>query len=446
MQHILFTTLAAQFGFAAHASVPMHTKDIKGVTMGCKGGEFIVSLNDDDDNGDKKQDLTAAKPSAAEDNLRPITLAIEGAKYVTLNPPTNPKRIRAYHSDKVTPLSFQKSYPVPLNFYVEGITPSKPMRDFSFSYTFIGEKGEEVCDAKAEGTVVNVAATFQADGQDRIRFDKTRKLLATGKGVGKGLWKPLKKPVIKWAYEGTATFKPRRKPKDITFVAGTTLTGATNLNGDDVTALVSYKKQVILAHTPVNITAPIHAEAYEGWTDGSNADTPIFDANKGYVGLFKRYVKYRLLDQFNQPIITSARGGKKIQVKENIRSALTSPLPRIATWIRRKLKATDNWKTKNDGEIHDQLRVQFMPKNTLLRVAGRFNNNVQRNGAPIMNLGTNTHQWITSISGNRATEAIVTRNTFTVVVTRYNPRYKPSRNEPPRPAMILRSNYGVVVQ
>jgi len=428
---------------AATASVPMHTKDITGVSMNCKSGSFIVSLNDDDDNNNKTPDLNEKGPSKLEDNLRPITLTAEGAKFVTLNPPSNPKRIRAYFSDRATPLSFNKSYPTPLNFYVEGISPSRKEQDFNFEYTFISDKGEEICTAKAAGTVINVKATFEArGGTDKSRFDKTKKILATGNGIGKGLWKPLKKPQIIWAYDGTATLTPTKAPTKIKFTAGTTITAAGNLNGDDITAKLTYQKQTIIAHTPVNITAPVHAITLKGWTDGSNADTKYFDANKGYVGLFNRYVKYRLQDQFRQPITASARGGKNIKIRENIRAVMTSPLPRVRQWIAQKLNATDNWKEKNGGVFTDRLRVQQLPKSKLLRAAGRFHPSLLANGAAVMNLGGNTHQWSTSIDGNAATVHVVTDNTFTVVVGRYNPRPNHTRG----PAIFLRSNYGVVVR
>ena len=54
IKFLLCSAFALSISQAASASVQMHTKDINGVTLGCKGGEFIVSLNNDDDDKDGK--------------------------------------------------------------------------------------------------------------------------------------------------------------------------------------------------------------------------------------------------------------------------------------------------------------------------------------------------------------------------------------------------------
>lgn len=193
------------------------TRDINAVTPQCQeavNNYFIVSLNDDDDNNNNKKDLEERRPSAQENNLRQFNFPVGQARFVTLSEPVVPgargaaagksKHVRAWRSDRQSRFLFNKSYPLPLTFYLEGTQKSKKRRDFEFSYTLINANGNAICAAKLIGTVVAANATFEVLGGNNATFKEHNKLLSTATGKAKRNWQPSHYEGIAsdWRYPG----------------------------------------------------------------------------------------------------------------------------------------------------------------------------------------------------------------------------------------------------
>lgn len=472
-----FTAIALQAGLFAPLLAPAATaeevllsRDLGNAELSCTPTSFIVSLNIDDDDGDKKPDLHSAAIGAGENNLRLVTFNIPNAIAVTLGDPRlvknnanalqtkarpqkidKDKRVRAYALDRRTPFVFNKSYPVPVSFYLEGVKQSEKLNDFKFAFTAIGEKGQEICKVDATGTVIEAKGTFKVGAGSGGKFKTHNKMLTRARGWANHSFKPKGLAPV-WQYPGAvdATSLPRNqrakarrkaqeragpaapfahiptelenpRKKKTKFIAGTQFTPIARLNREELIARIKDKDQIIEVHTFVNITAPTGAEAYNGWTDGRPRVAPrnawySVVPKTGALNLFASGVDYRILDQFDAHIEDSAWADEKIKVRENIREVLTSELAPVRNWINRKLNHTGRWTNKDNGEINDNLEAKGLPKIRIMtRNTKAFDARLRRVGGVIMHLGTNSHEWYTSVGGIRPFFT-VTENDFSVRV------------------------------
>lgn len=440
-RHILYLILVVFFILVciAGTSAPlfaadMLTRDIGSVTPACKPVSFITSLNSDDDNQNKRADFKNAITNK-EDNLRQFTFKYDGATKAYISEPVLVKngqtalgrenRVRAYAADKKTPFTFNKEHPLPVIIYFEGVKESKQVNDFGFEYDYRTAKGKIICGGGAQGTVINLKASFNARKGKGSSFKTHNKMLITANGNASAKVSPAgAASIIGWRYDGTATL---HTPALLTsrYTAGQVLTPANLLNGHSLRFRIEHNQQIIEAHLPVNITAPVHADAYDGWTNGRPIRSGWVNANRGRFSLFNRVIKYHLLDQFNEKIKESAWGARMVQIKENIGNVMTSPLPRVQNWINTILSWTRNWKDKPSGKFKDRIKATRIFKDILLDVnapPGRrqFAPSLLQNGGTMMNLDGNFHIWEASVNGNLPTA--VTRNTFEVTVSDTRPR------------------------
>lgn len=447
----------------ATAQAILKTRDINTVSPACDPVTFIVSMNNDDDDNNGTRDYRDAALPAGEDNLRQFTFNLAGASKVFIGEPVmvqggttavgRGKRVRAYTAAR-QPFVFNRVYNTPVTMFLEGVKTSTNRLDFGFEYDYRDDADKHICGPGAQGTVVRGNARFSAKAGSGTAFNTNKKMLITGVGNAKSKWVPAGYTPA-WSYNGTAVLATPNA-NDTRFTAGTTITPAGGLNSEVLLARVQEAGLIIEAHVPVNITAPVHAQEYQGWINGAPIDSPSatrwHDANRGRFSLFSTSADYHLQDQFRQRIKTSAWAGRQVQVRENIGRVLVSTIPAVQNWINRSLRWTRRWKSKSNGEINDRLRVQLAPKSLIIqrRAAGgqEFIAPMRAVGGVMMNLGANTHQWEASVNGQLPT--VVTQNTFSVVTTNVcNSQVNlcGARPNHPRPRGIvirLRSSYGVV--
>lgn len=420
--------LAFTVASPAWAKTELNTRDINPVLPLCSPVSFIVSLNDDDDNSNRRDDYREAALPAQEDNLREFTFKLPGAAKVFIGEPVLVKggttavglgnRVRAYTAGR-QPFVFNQVYNTPVTFYMEGVKRSKNQQDFAFEYDYRNAADQHICGPGAQGTVVKAEATFSVKTGSGTSFNTNKKMLITGTGKAKSKWKPAGYTPT-WSFGGTAVLATPNQ-NNTRFTAGTVITPAAGLNSEILKATVQDAGLLIEAHVPVNITAPVHAQEYRGWINSqaiaSPSATQWHDANRGRFSLFNTGIDYHLQDQFRQRIKTSAWAGRRVQVRENIGNVMVSPIATVQNWINTRLRWTAQWKNKNNGQINDRLRVQNAPKSIIIRRpaggANVFVAGLQAAGGIMMNLGNNTHQWETSVNGQLPT--VVTRNSFSVV-------------------------------
>ncbi len=409
-------------------AVDTKSRDIGEVTPTCEQITFITSLNNDDDDNNKKTDLRR-KITKTEDNLRKFVFTRGGASKAYISEPImlqggtsaigKKGRVRAYRQDKRTRFKFNQEHTLPVILYLEGVKTSSHKNDFGFEYDYRTDSSKIICGGGAQGTVINITATMAVASGNGKNFQKHNKMLITANGDAAVQIIPQGAAQISgWEYDGTAKIKTPNALKT-SFTAGQTITPTNLLNNHELKFRIKHDNQIIESHLPVNITAPIHATAYGGWTNGTAVQSRWVNAGNGNFSLFRRYVAYTLLDQFRDPIKKSAWGNRMVQIRENIGAVMTSPLPRVRNWINNSLNWTQNWKNKPSGKFRDRLEATRMAKYMLLNAnspPGRrqFDPSLVQTGGIMMNLGGRTHIWEASVNGNLPTT--VTENTFNVTV------------------------------
>ncbi|MCK4786454.1 MAG: hypothetical protein KAV87_22035 [Desulfobacteraceae bacterium] len=414
------------------------TRDLNEVKAGCDPVTFIVSLNDDDDNENKRRDRKEARiDPKREDNLRQFIFNFPNAAKVYVAEPvlfSNGKtavksRIRAYKEDRKSRFIFNKEYSVPLTMYFEGVKPSTDPLDFGFEYQFKDKNENWICGADAKGTVIDVTSKLDIKKGRGAIFSKRNRMLIGVRGDASTKLS-LQMGSYEWTYDGTAAISAPNQ-LDTDFQAGRTITPLLRLNQEQLRFRLTKAGLVIEAHLGVNITAPVYAQAYRGWINGRPKDSPRnprrwFDANRGSFSLFNTRIDYRLLDQFRETIKYSAWGSRMVQDRENIGRVLTSPIPSVRTWIQNDLSWTENWRDKPNGQINDRLRALGITKDHLLAPRDpanpgrrRFHPDLRRQGGILMNMGTHRHEWEASVNGEiptGMTRNVVTQNEFSVTV------------------------------
>ena len=384
------------------------TRDVEPVTVACTPITFIVSLNDDDDNANRREDRNDPIAPATEDNLRefifthPDADAVFISHIVTTADNQNAVgiRVRGYQADRSTAFVYNTTHPTsaaaPLKMYLEGIKTSGALNDIGFEYQYF-KNNLPLCGGGAQGTVVDVNAKLVVASGAGASFKSHRKMLITAAGQANGTVTPANAGQTEWTYDIPANINlsaPAQLATNIT--AQTTVTDAAHLDQDQLHLKVHATAHRIEAHFPINLTSPQHTEITNGVT-GFDHTTGWLDANVGQFTLVPtRRINYRLLDQFRRPIKESAYDTRMPQIRENIGLVLTSPVPAVQNWINTGLRWSPNWINKADGTFTDRIEATNLNKDLVVVVAPgnrrMFHAVLQNQGGVLMNL-TSPHIW-----------------------------------------------------
>ncbi len=455
--------LLAGAGLAGCAGVPtgrgtpdaFPTSDVEPVTLKCGAAAFIVSLNDDDDNDNNRADLRQAVAPATEDNIRefifshPTADAVYVADIIILatHQTAVGTRVRAYKQDLRTAFAFNTTHPTsaaaPLKLCLEGILTSGLLNDIGFEYQFYQNGKPLPCGGFVTGTVVDVNAKLAVAQGRGTAFARNRKLLITAAGNATGTVAPAGAGRTEWTYDVPANVTLATPALLATAVtAGATVTAVANRDRDQLRLNVHATGHRIEAHFPINVTSPQHTVVTNG-NNGFNITTGWLDANQGQFSLVPVYrINYRLLDQFRNPIKDSAYGTRTPQIRENIGTVMTSPVPPVQAWIANGLQWSPNWTDHPDGTFTDRIEATDVNKDLVVvpfpGFPGRrmFAANLQAVGGVLLNL-TGPHVWELSVNG--AGVANGTANTFSSTVVNTRPRGGGIQIQ-------LRSTYRVVPQ
>lgn len=411
-------------GPGGSSSVKLATRDSVAIEVACAPVTFIVSFNEDDDNDNRRRDYQERISPTEENNLREFIFNLIGRDEVFIAEPTiiatglsaisEDKRLRAYNTDKQTSFDFTRNHHVPVTMYLEGIKTSGARNDIFLEYQYF-RGGTPDCGPGAQGTVVDVDANFAAPADGGSSFKKANKMLITGTGQANATLAPAGIGTTEWTYDGQARL-PTPDQLSTAFNADTIYTPVNRMDRDLLRFRLTDNGQIIEAHHPVNLTAPIHLDADKsdftytsGWLD---ANVGTFDA----VGLVR--IKYQIQDQQRERIKESAYAGRVPQVKENIRNVLTSSIDSVAKWIRQELDWTPAWTDKPSGIFRDRIEARDINKDIIVETTptGRrmFYPILQAVGGVMMHVSPPHHHiWELSVSGRNATAG--TQNTFSTV-------------------------------
>ncbi|WP_417459907.1 hypothetical protein [Kordiimonas sp.] len=438
IRRVALLVAACQLGACVETS-NLYSRDITAVTPRCNPVLFIVSLNNDDDDGRGGADFNQARLPANEDNLRIFTFNHPGAAKVFIGEPVlvrggtsavgkgANKRVRAYSVNAAgapgRAFGFNQVYNTPVTFVMEGTHVSGGRNDFGFEYDYRNAQDQHICGPGAQGTVVDARGTISVEKGHGTNFSVNRKLLIDSTVSATSTWAPAGfNPT--WQYDGTATIATPNA-LNTTFTSQQTLTPVANKDAHHLAARVTDSGMSIDVHTPLNITAPVHAEAPRAWQTRPvrTVTTPWLNANPGNISLFSSRIVYELQDQFHEDIKDSAWENHEVQIQENIGLVLTSPIPAVNAWMGANLSWTRPWVNKPNARINDNLNALQIPNNIIVvNNAGRlsFVPGLQAVGGVLMNLGTSTHQWEASVDG--ALPTVVTNNSFSVATSATRPR------------------------
>jgi hypothetical protein len=420
----------------------INVRDLGAINMIPGEVHLAVSLNDDDDDRDGREDLTTA-PTASEDNLRELKFTAPGAAKVRVAEPVIQKppgfigplqsavgsRIRAYESDKVTPFRFRDAYPTPLTVYFEGIKASDKIDEFIFEYSYFDATDAGVSSGYAQGMVSDLNIERTADNsEDRLR--RNRKLLATGVMQASSTVSPRTPGTLAWAYDGAGTFATPDKANS-RFTAGNVSTPALDSQNVRLRLTPAHAaSSVIEASEPLNVThprfvvSPPPTRGTNPRASGAISTAGIINVDKARaasVSFFDLEIDYEMQDQFRAAITESARGGKNLQIKERVplRSAVPAgAIDDLQAWLDR-VQHRRNWTNHNDGRWTDHIRALDLPMSHLMRSNPNMRLLVGANANVITMNGANAHEWLTSIDG--ALEQRVTNNTYLTQVSSYTP-------------------------
>lgn len=212
-------------------------------------------------------------------------------------------------------------------------------------------------------------------------------------------------------------------------VAQANVTASNHRDQDQLRFKVKIAGQAIEAHFPINLTSPQHT-SIRGRRRGFNHQTGWLDANRGSFTLVPtRRIRYRMLDQFQASIHNSAYGTRMPQIRENIGTVLTSPVPTVQAWILSPppagLSWSANWVNKPTGNFTDRIQALNVNKNLVVATlpGGRrmFHNVLQAPGGVLMQVAPPaTHIWQMSVNGAGIVNG--TSNTFSSAVSQTRQR------------------------
>ncbi len=411
------------------------TRDIGSVTAVCKQITFIVSLNDDDDNANRRQDRREGPNPATEDNVREFIFAHPTADAVYISDVVTTAdnrsavgiRVRGYQADRSSAFVYDTTHPTsatnPLKMYLEGIQASAQLDDIGFEYQYYKDN-QPLCGGGAQGTVVDVNAHFSVPRGRGTSFRRHRKMLITATGRAGAALTPANAGRTGWTYDVPANVSlPNADQLTTDVVANAAVTAAGRLDQDQLLFNVYGPGHRIEAHFPINLTSPQHTQIRRG-RRGFDVQTRWLDANRGRFTLVPtRRIRYRLLDQFQRPIRDSAYGSRTPQIRENIGTVLTSPIPAVQNWITTGLSWSPNWIDKPQGTFTDRIEATNVDKSLVVVTApgGRraFHAQLQNQGGVLMQIvPPATHIWQLSVNGVGIVDG--TANTFssTVAATR----------------------------
>ena len=330
-------------------------------------------------------------------------------------------------------LGVGQKMPLPTSFFIEGQRRSRTADDIRIPLRFFDKAGEQVAQTSLPGSVVQVRASLEVD-ERTVDFQKLQKMLILGSGAASASVRPDLSPTIRWSYPGRAGRFVRPQQLTSAFTAGRRFTDPGTSPPPEIALSLGYVGgQRIEAASPLLLTAP-RSLALDSRSSGRfSVPAPsargFFSANGGAFSLFEKEVKYVLLDQYGAPISNSVYGGPVPTIKENIHLVLQSRIPGVQQFIRRRLRATRDWRDKPKGKFTDQLRAKNIPIANLRvrRSSGQlvFADELLRTdarGRPIgvlMDVGDASHVWSISVDGREdpAIRVDATANPFTVRVT-----------------------------
>ena len=382
----------------------MRTRHKGTLTAGCKPVEWVVAIKNGKD------------PAGQARNLRRIKFVNKDADSVfVVNPVILPKgtkdargvRVNCYADTRGTKYAFLEKVKLPATLYVEGLRTSSKVKDIGFEYQFF--KGDKaLCGASALGTVVDVKADFDIPRGSGAEFEDHRKMLVRSSGSAKVEPTPAIRVDARWTYRNEEKHFKAPKRKSTSFTAPNQVSGARA--GENVLLRLdpkpaALKGQIIEATLKATCTAPTRVQLAKPFTPPGA--TPLLAPRAKFsLDLFNFLIEYEMLDQFGAGItLETAWGGAVPVCRENIAAVLRSPIARVNTYIRRKLRHTPNWKRKSDGQINDRIKVRELPNTVLTEVVKgqrRFVRPLLRritpNGPLLMDLGRRgTHNWFVGV-------------------------------------------------
>lgn len=426
---------------------PVSSRDAGELVVRCDPVEFVVSLNDDDDDGNDEIDRAQTPISpTAEDNLRVLKFDHPDAAKVFVAEPVvradgSPAPLRAYRQDRSTRFDFTAVHDVPVDLLLEGLARSNGRAELGFEYQYFKADGSTLCGPGAVGTVVDPRIDIE-------RVDTADpKILARGNTTMKVGWKP-DMPVrsTQWSFDGSGDFRNPDRPRS-RFQAGTAWTPAgdrdAQLVRNEITFELPGAPRVEVA-TPLNVTAP--RSVVTGQTTPLTGTSAISTrrivnvqrARASEFTLFRWRVDYTIRDQFGDSITQSYRGGAHVTIREVVplRSAIPAGVDDLGAWIRAQIPRNTSvaWRNKDDGEIRDSLALGPPVSTIVDLVQGRIQFVPRAAGANVATM--RGHQWFVSVNGDAALERAVTANDLDVQVVSLVP-------DPPGERLELRSTYVV---
>jgi hypothetical protein len=449
---IAFLTVAALvLGTAggARAADPVNVADIGAVTLTSGQVPFILSLNDDHDDGAATADFqrNGAPPSAKDDNLRELRFVPPaGGNFVVVYAPLNvatgkpaiDDKIRGWDEPKKAVFRFGTAQATatakPLVLYMEGIKQTV-VDGVGFEFAYFKDQAMKQPVGGGSGLLTVVTVSLDRAGGGR-GLAKNEKLLATGELTAVASVAP-RVPSARYAWDfsnaTTGRIVVAKDPLRARFTAANRWTAL--LGQDRVIFTITDTRQAaapIVATTPINVTAPRTVQARpaalnpltigvsaKGLVNAKQVDAETFT-------LFRWIVTYPVFDQFNAPIYDSDKGDTSIRafVREDV--PISSPVPGLQNYLS-QIRTTPAWKViKDDGTFFDNLNLKDISMSAVLSTTpGHFSFVTGPTGTTIITLPH--HVWHVTLNQDPTLDKTVTDNQLAVVsgaITRVNNSYE----------------------
>ncbi len=434
---------------------PVNVADPGAIAMVSGQVPYVGSLNDDDDDADRRLDLSrSGPPPASEDNLRKLTFYIPDANWVYISEPINlttqrsaiGAKIRAWDKTRGAPFQFGQTLPTsaadPLTVYIEGIQTSA-VDEIGFEYQYFRDRRmqQTVGGGASRSTVVQVS--FAGGGRTR-GLTPRQKLLAKGDLSTAATVSPkLPNARYLWTYDNATNGS---------FEAATAATLASKFSAQARWTAVRDQDLARFRVTdprtpggPIEVAERLNIVAPRSVTPNPPTlpDQPGTLSTRGIINqdqanntrfrLFRWRVEYTVLDQFGDNIYDAEKGGAKVQVREDV--PIGSPIPGLNAWFAGST-TTPVWKDiLASGRFPDRLasdRGQGIPYATVMNTTpGSFALLTNTDGQEIVRM--EHHVWHVTV--DRAQDELdkrVTDNALRVRVSSY-------RAGPPQEADFISS-------